>query len=120
LGGIAADKLLMPDIGAATREKVRMSMNGSERLPGAHTEGGAIAAATCIRTHPLGRKAGIEEAAQMSLDTMYHSLTGGKQFTEEMQTYLLHLPAEDRLIAEAVYARHGAAAASSNDQQRAA
>jgi len=56
----------------------------------------------------------------MSLDTMYHSLTGGKQFTEEVRTYLLQLPAEDRVIAEAVYARHAAEAASAVDHQRAA
>jgi hypothetical protein len=70
------------------------------------SEGGAIAAETCIRTHPLGRIAGIEQAAEMSLDSMYRSLTGGEQFTREVRAYLLDLPAEDRLIADAVYSRH--------------
>ena len=70
------------------------------------SEGGAIAAETCITTHPLGRIAGIEKAAEMSLDNMYRSLAGGERFTQEVRAYLMELPSEDRLIAEAVYSRH--------------
>lgn len=70
------------------------------------SEGGVIAAATCIATHPLGRIAGIEKAAEMSLDNMYRSLAGGERFTQEVRAYLMELPSGDRLIAEAVYSRH--------------
>jgi hypothetical protein len=70
------------------------------------SQGGAISAEACITSHPFGRIAGIEKAAEMSLDTMYRSLTGGDQFTQEVRSYLLQLPSEDRLIAEAVYSRH--------------
>ena len=70
------------------------------------TEGGEVAARICITSHPLGRIAGIEKAAEMSLDTMYRSLTGGEQFTREVRAYLLALPSEDREVVEAVFSRH--------------